>query len=71
MNAYELAEHANGLAYEIPADWSSGEPKNVATEIADMLIKQADKITMLEQECAAMREQLSYLESQVYGGVTK
>jgi hypothetical protein len=48
MNAYELAEQAEGLAYEIPADWSSGEPKNVATDIADMLRQQADRITELE-----------------------
>ena len=48
MNAYELAEHAEGLAYEIPADWSSGEPKNVATDIADMLRQQADRIAELE-----------------------
>ena len=50
MNAYELAEHAEGLAYEIPADWSSGEPKNVATDIADMLRQQADRIAELEKE---------------------
>ena len=48
MNAYELAEQAEGLAYEIPADWSSGEPKNVATDIADMLRQQADRIAELE-----------------------
>ena len=50
MNAYELAEQAEGLAYEIPADWSSGEPKNVATDIADMLRQQADRIAELEKE---------------------
>ena len=50
MNAYELAEHAEGLAYEIPADWSSGEPKNVATDIADMLRQQADRIAELEKD---------------------
>jgi hypothetical protein len=50
MNAYELAEQAEGLAYEIPADWSSGEPKNVATDIADMLRQQADRIVELEKE---------------------
>ena len=48
MNAYELAERAEGLAYEIPADWSSGEPKNVATEIATMLRQQAKRIEELE-----------------------
>ncbi len=50
MNAYELAEHAEGLAYEIPADWSSGEPKNIATDIADVLRQQADRIAGLEKE---------------------
>lgn len=50
MNAYELAEKAQGLAYEIPADWSSGEPKNVATDIANMLRQQADRIAELEKE---------------------
>ncbi len=49
MNAYELAEQAEGLAYEIPADWSSGEPKNVATDIADMLRQQADLIKQASQ----------------------
>ena len=49
MNAYELAEQAEGLAYEIPADWSSGEPKNVATDIADMLRQQADRIAELQE----------------------
>ena len=49
MNAYELAEKAEGLAYEIPADWSSGEPKNVATDIAAMLRQQADRIAELEK----------------------
>ena len=49
MNAYELAEQAEGLAYEIPADWSSGEPKNVATDIANMLRQQADRIKDLEK----------------------
>ncbi len=50
MDAYELAEQAEGLAYEIPADWSSGEPKNVATDIADMLRQQADRIAELEKD---------------------
>lgn len=50
MNAYELAEKAEGLAYEIPADWSSGEPKNVATDIAAMLRQQADRIAELEKQ---------------------
>jgi len=50
MNAYELAEQAEGLAYEIPADWSSGEPKNVATDIANMLRQQADRIAELEKQ---------------------
>ena len=49
MNAYELAEQAEGLAYEIPADWSSGEPKNIATDIANMLRQQADRIKDLEK----------------------
>lgn len=52
MNAYELAEQAKGLAYEIPADWSSGEPKNVATEIATMLLQQAKRINDLEKDLA-------------------
>ena len=50
MTAYELAEKAQGLAYEIPADWSSGEPKNVATDIANMLRQQADRIAELEKQ---------------------
>ena len=50
MTAYELAEKAEGLAYEIPADWSSGEPKNLATDIADMLRQQADRIAELEKQ---------------------
>ena len=50
MNAYELAEQAEGLAYEIPADWSSCEPKNVATDIADMLRQQADRIAEMEKQ---------------------
>ena len=49
MTAYELAEKAQGLAYEIPADWSSGEPKNVATDIANMLRQQADRIAELDK----------------------
>ena len=50
MNAYELAEQAESLAYEIPADWSSGKPKNVATDIANMLRQQADRIAELEKQ---------------------
>ena len=50
MTAYELAEKAEGLAYEIPADWSSGEPKNLATDIADMLRQQADRMAELEKQ---------------------
>lgn len=49
MTAYELAEQAEGLAYEVPADWSSGEPKNLATDIADMLRQQADLIHNLQK----------------------
>ena len=56
MNAYELAEQAEGLAYEIPADWSSGEPKNVATDIANMLRQQADRIAELEKDLAKYDE---------------
>ena len=61
MNAYELAEHAEGLAYEIPADWSSGEPKNVATDIANMLRQQADRI---ERKQELIREQTALLVKQ-------
>ena len=67
MNAYELAEQAEGLAYEIPADWSSGEPKNVATDIAAMLRQQADRIAELEKENEllhkAMNDAFNGLES--------
>ena len=58
MNAYELAEHAEGLAYEIPADWSSGEPKNVATDIADMLRQQADEIGSLKARLKQLAEEI-------------
>jgi hypothetical protein len=61
MNAYELAEQAEGLAYEIPADWSSGEPKNVATDIANMLRQQADRI---ERKQELIREQTALLVKQ-------
>lgn len=37
--ALKLADKADGMAIEIPADWSSGEPKNVMTDIADMIRK--------------------------------
>ena len=62
MNAYELAEQAEGLAYEIPADWSSGEPKNVATDIADMLRQQADRIAHLEMLVANRNEIIDKLD---------
>ena len=71
MNAYELAEQAEGLVYEIPADWSSGEPKNVATDIADMLRQQADRIAALELQLfkvtnrtIATRKKLSKLKKE-------
>ena len=57
MNAYELAEKAQGLAYEIPADWSSGEPKNVATDIADMLRQLATEKAELEKDFAWAKDQ--------------
>jgi hypothetical protein len=56
MNAYELAEQAEGLAYEIPADWSSGEPKNVATDIANMLRQQAQAIATLSDRIAELEK---------------
>lgn len=62
-------------AYEI-ADSLESFMSNVATQppmirYAEYIRKQADKIKLLNEECAAMREQLKYMESQVYGGVTK
>ncbi len=33
--------------------------------------EQADRIVELEKECAALREQLRQMESQVYGGTTQ
>ena len=55
MTAYELAEQAESLAYEIPADWSSGKPKNVATDIANMLRQQADLIRNLQKTLGFLR----------------
>lgn len=63
MTAYEFAQIM--ITHDGSQIWEHG------IDIANMLIKQADRIKEMEQECAAMREQLKYLESQVYGGVTK
>lgn len=65
MNAYEIADGLKKMYIETDIYGLFNR------RIQVMLRQQADKITMLEQECAAMREQLSYLESQVYGGITK
>ena len=62
MTAYELAEKAEGLAYEIPADWSSGEPKNLATDIADMLRQQADRIAELEYDLKSLAKRYKALD---------
>ena len=74
MNAYELAEQAEGLAYEIPADWSSGEPKNVATDIADMLRQQADRIAELEKSAEPVawikKDTLIFLGNYEFGSIT-
>ena len=58
--AAELENFMNSVAIQPPM-----------VRFANYIRRQADKIKMLEQECAAMREQLSYLESQIYGGTTK
>lgn len=63
MTAYELADKLDR--------YGEVSSLNKVWQAVKMLRQQADKIKMLEQECAAMREQLSYLESQVYGGKTK
>jgi len=56
MNAYELAEIADGLSIEIPIrEWVDNEPKNAMTDIATMLRMQADEIT-------ALREQINELQ---------
>jgi hypothetical protein len=61
MTAYELAEKAEGLAYEIPADWSSGEPKNVATDIANMLRQQADLLNKYEKRNVELQAKITKL----------
>jgi hypothetical protein len=39
-------------------------------EQQQIIRKQLEKLTMLEQECAAMRTQIAELERLVYGGRT-
>jgi hypothetical protein len=48
--ALKLAEKAESMAIEIPADWSSGEPKNSMTDIADMIRKLVAKIEVCERD---------------------
>ena len=62
MNAYELADY-------IQKNYATSS--NDIKKIANMLRQQADRIKEMEQKCSAMREQLKYLESQIYGGTTK
>lgn len=64
MTAYEVA-------IELENFMDSVATQSPLIRFANYIRRQADKIKMLEQECVAMREQLSYLESQVYGGTTK
>ena len=72
--AIALLEQAEGLAYEIPADWSSGEPKNVATDIADMLRQQADRIAELEKSAEPVawikKDTLIFLGNYEFGSIT-
>lgn len=54
----EQAEHINNLDILLDKKY-------------EIIKKQSKQINQMEQECAAMREQLKHLESQVYGGITK
>ena len=42
--ALKLAEIAESLAIELPADWSSGEPKNIMTDISAMIRKLVEEL---------------------------
>ena len=42
--ALKLADKAESLAIELPADWSSGEPKNVMTDISAMIRKLVEEL---------------------------
>lgn len=42
--ALKLADRADGLAIELPADWSSGEPKNVMTDISAMIRRLVEEL---------------------------
>ena len=54
MNANELANIADGLSIEIPIrEWIDNEPKNVMTDIANMLRQQQTK---LEKSQELLRE---------------
>ena len=64
MTAYEIASNLEAFMSEV-----AKEPPMI--KYANYIRKQADRIEMLNKECAAMREQLRYLESQIYGGVAK
>jgi replicative superfamily II helicase len=65
MNANELAEWLDCNCAEVPIKkWVNDIPVNEMTNCADMLRRQ-------QAEIKALREQLKYLETQVYGGITK
>lgn len=64
MTGYEVATELENFMANIAT-------QSPMIQYADYIRKQADRIEFLNKECAAMREQLSYLETQVYGGTTK
>lgn len=64
MTGYEVAQELENFMSEVAKE-------SPLIRFANYIRKQADRIKYLEQECVAMREQLKYLESQVYGGNTK
>ena len=50
MNVNELAEIADSLVNELPIrEWVNDEPKNIMSDIADMLRKQEEEITHLKK----------------------
>jgi len=53
MTAYELAEELDYYENDIP----------IVCQAAFMLKNQANKIKMLEKECAALREQINALSN--------
>ena len=51
MNINELAEIADSLVNELPIrEWVNDEPKNIMTDIADMLRQQTQEINNLKKQ---------------------